>query len=866
MAGHKVALAGGAIGGVARIVADLATRARSFDQLQFAEARVDSLTAVVSKSSSAKGSVTLRVFAVIFFLSGATSLIYQVAWMRKLSLFFGSDVYSAAITLSAFMGGLCAGSWLSGRLGRTTKRPLFAYGLLEIGVACYAAAFSVILGLVDPWLSELYRETFSGAPLLYQVARAAVAFLVLLPPTALMGATLPLVVQHFAVADRVLGARLGHFYAMNTFGALAGAIGSGFVLLPVIGIEWSMRTAACVNLAIGLAAIGLAQRSGAVVVEPTVARRLDKGHTRSLVVWGIGISGFAALALEVVWMRVLVQSFSATVYAFSIMLACFLAGIAYGSEREAKQVDTLARPAERLIRLELALFAYVVLLAVLTYIVPGFFGIVLWGLTAATGGAFGVASIVAQAIAASLLIIAPTCWLGATFPLAVKIHTNDIRDRANDTGIIYSANTLGALAGALAAGFILIPLFGARNSLIAVGLLFLAAALVLNPLAERPVEPRDRMLRITAVGAGAVIAVIAMLLPQQILANFNMQKTTRPEVVYHGEGVAHTIDIIKTATGNTLMMVDGNVEADTTLLQRRHFILKAHLPLLLNKEPKDVAVIGLGLGITLAATARNPEVQHVRVIELTPEMVAAHRYLRDLTDDILANPKVNLTIDDGRNFLNRGVENFDMITADPIHPRITGVGYLYSREYYEAVRSHLHPGGYVLHWMPMYAISRQSFDVAFRTFASVFPHASFWYVRSHGLFVAGLEPFTIDYSTLTKRFEFPAVRRDFESIGIHSADELLAHMLMDEDHIAQYLSKSAGPGRGLNTDDNSYLEYATPLEYLHRTRETIEALKPFAGWDRKRLVGAGAADVEAIDKLFAERQGRLLEELELPVE
>jgi spermidine synthase len=813
-----------------------------------------------------KSVLSVRVFALIFFLSGATSLIYQVAWMRKLALFFGSDVYSAAVTLSAFMGGLCIGSWLSGICARRLKRPLIGYGLLEIAVAVYAATFSMVLGLLDPLLTDLYRDTFLAMPLIYQIARATVAFLVLLPPTALMGATLPLVVQHFAVTDHVLGARLGHFYAMNTMGALAGTVVGGFVLLPGIGIEWSIRGAALVNLTIGVWAVWLARNSGAVPVDPSPPKLLDKTRPRSLVIWGIGISGLAALALEVVWMRVLVQSFSATAYAFSIMLACFLAGIFIGSELESRSVDMRMRPAERLIRLELALFAYVAFLSVTSYLVPHFFGTLLWGLTAATGGGFGTASIVAQLLAAALFIILPTVWLGATFPLAVKIYTNDIRDRAVNTGRVYSANTLGALAGALVAGFIFIPLFGARNSLMVVAALFLLAALMLSPLAERPTGPRDRVLRVSAVAAGIVFIAGGILLPRQILANFNMQQTTRPQVVYHGEGVAHTVDIVRTPANNTLMMVDGNVEADTTLLQRRHFILKAHLPLLLNKKPTDVAVIGLGLGITLAATARNPEVERIRLVELSPEMVEAHHYLRDLTDNILANPKIRLIIDDGRNFLNRGIERFNMITVDPIHPRITGVGYLYSREYYEAVRAHLHPGGYVLQWMPMYAISRRSFDVAFRTFASVFPHASFWYVPSHGLFVAGLEPFTIDFPTLAERFEYPSVRRDFESIGIRSAKELLAHLLMDEERIAEYLRASDDRKQGLNTDDNSYLEYATPFEFLHPTRETIEALEPFAGWDRARLLGVGAADLREIDALWMARQRVLIEELGRPVE
>src|SRR5262245_36584736 len=244
--------------------------------------------------------------------------------MRKLSLFFGSDVYSAAITLSAFMGGLCVGSWLAGWLARGLLRPLFAYGVLELMVAFYAVSFAAILGWFDPLLSEIYRSDYVTHPALYQIARAAVAFVVLLPPTAMMGATLPIVVQHFAVADRVLGARLGHFYAMNTLGALAGTIVGGFVLLPFLGVVSSLVASAAVNLAIGLAAIWLAARSGKIIVEPSPERAEATPGGRVLVRLAIGISGFAALALEVVWMRILVQSFSATVYAFSIMLGCFL--------------------------------------------------------------------------------------------------------------------------------------------------------------------------------------------------------------------------------------------------------------------------------------------------------------------------------------------------------------------------------------------------------------------------------------------------------------------------------------------------------------------------------------------------------------
>ncbi len=214
-----------------------------------------------------------RIFSVIFFFSGATSLIYQVAWMRKLSLFFGSDVYSAAVTLSAFMGGLSLGSWAAGRAGRELKRPLFIYAMLEILIALYALSFAVILGLFDPLLTAMYRSSYVEAPAFYQVVRATVAFAILLPPTALMGATLPLVMQQFAVAPSILGARLGHFYATNTVGALFGTVVGGFILLPFIGVTTSIGVSAAINLAIGLMAIWLARESGVVRVEAAPTKR-----------------------------------------------------------------------------------------------------------------------------------------------------------------------------------------------------------------------------------------------------------------------------------------------------------------------------------------------------------------------------------------------------------------------------------------------------------------------------------------------------------------------------------------------------------------------------------------------------------------
>jgi len=811
------------------------------------------------------------VVGALFVLSGATSLLYQVAWVRMLSLFFGSDIYAASITLSVFMGGLSLGSWLAGRMGDRLRMPLLAYGVLEILIGLYALAFPALLSGLAETYGEVYRVHFETAPWIYHGFRTGVAAIALLFPTLLMGATLPLIVRQVVHSETELGARVGQFYAVNTLGALLGTLTTGFWLLPWLGVSGAVRLALAVNLAIGTAAILVAFRLGATRereprpagADPASAPDPVPDRLRGSVLAVVALSGFAALALEVVWTRVLVQSFSATVYAFSIMLGCFLFGIFYGSHRASAIADHHPNPAGLLARLQLWLAGVVAVLAVVTYVAPALFGILVWGLTRASGGAFGPASVVAQFAVASLLIVGPTLLLGATFPLAVKLYTRGFERRASGTGSVYSANTAGSVLGALAGGFVLLPLLGARLSLLAISLVFLASGLLLvwaaGPRARARSGGAARTSRIAPL-AVAGSAAIALLLPPQTVLNYNMQTTSRPDLLYHAEGVSHRVDIVRNDLGVTIMMINGNIEADTSLTQRRHFILKGHLPLLLHPDPRQVAVVGLGLGVTLAATARNPATERIRLVELSPHMVEAHEYIEDVTDRILHNPKIDLRIDDGRNFMSMSDESFDMITADPVHPRITGVGYLYTKEYYESIRRRMRPGAIVTQWMPMYRISPESFDVAFRTFVEVFPYASFWYVRGHGLFVATEGPFEIDWPQVAERWGHPAVRQDLASIGIDSPEEFLGHLLMDADAIGAYLSRGEPPP--INTDDNAYLEYRTPFEFLRRTEDIVAQLLPYAGWDVDGILRRAPPAVrEAIREQFDERRARIVPEL-----
>ena len=387
---------------------------------------------------------------------------------------------------------------------------------------------------------------------------------------------------------------------------------------------------------------------------------------------------------------------------------------------------------------------------------------------------FAFGYVAAQFIVSACLILVPTLLMGATFPVAVRICTPTLQAVGRGVSSVYAANTVGAVIGALFGGMVLIPAVGTRKGLLVIAAIFVSAGILLllrQGTLGRGVGAGRRMGRSKTARPGCAAAAFRRgrgCRPWPCRSRPSPISTTtssgvHPQVIYHGEGVAHNVDILRTGTGAdaiTTMTINGGGEADTSYLARRQFILKAHLPLLLHPDPKDVAVVGLGLGITLSATNRNPNVQNIEVIELTREMVKAQGYLEDVSGGVLHSPKVHVRIDDGRNFMAMSDRSFDMITADPVHPRNTGVGYLYTTEYYESIKRRLRPQGVVCQWMPMYEMSKQSFDVAFRSFVSVFPNASLWISGTNALFVATVEPFQIDYRNLTERMQDPVVKAD----------------------------------------------------------------------------------------------------------
>ncbi|HIB43657.1 MAG TPA: hypothetical protein EYO37_06765, partial [Nitrospina sp.] len=472
-----------------------------------------------------------------------------------------------------------------------------------------------------------------------------------------------------------MGKYAGFFYSINTVGALAGTLLSAFFLLPTFGLFLTTKIGVVLNILIGVSAIiaiksftldGLSNRKEeSMQQQKDSLYQYEEGSSR-MALLAIFFSGLAALALEVILTRVLTLSFSATVYSFPIMLSCFLFGIFFGSNIVSRTIDSRRNVVEYFGIIEVLIAFSVMLVGLLSYLVPSIFGKFLWLIIGLFQNSFSISSVVSKFIVSGLLITFPAILFGATFPIAVKICTPNAEAAGYGTGHVYAANTAGSIFGSLLAGFILIPIFGSRISFIIISGIFLTVGVYL--LFAQNCKYSSSKARQTAVNLGVAtfaIGICIFFLPRQTVMNYNLQSTTQPELIYHGEGTAHSIDIVRGQSKNIIMMVDGNIEADTSYVQRRHFILKGHLPIMLAPTPDEVAVVGLGLGITLAATEKNPKSKSISLIELNSQMVEAHQYIKNITDGILEKQKISLRIDDGRNFFSMTDQKFDIITADP---------------------------------------------------------------------------------------------------------------------------------------------------------------------------------------------------------
>jgi spermidine synthase len=752
-----------------------------------------------------RSSATMSVLLLVFLLSGASGLIFQVLWQRQLSLVFGVSAYATATVLAAFMAGLAIGGYVAGRIADRVRLPLSWYGVVEILIGLAGLLTLLAFSALQDVYGPIYQAV--GGSALAPIIRFAIAFAVLLVPTALMGASFPLIVRS-ALGSRDDGGRaIGLLYAINTFGAVLGTLVAGFYLIGEVGIRGSIAVAASLNLAAGLVALVAGRRlappsrdsEGAAPVAttnlacpPTLARLLP------LI---LAVSGFCSLAYEVVWTRLLVLFLETTTYAFTVMLAAFLLGIAIGSAAVSPFLRRARNGPLALAGLQ-ALVAVSSLLALqgLAAMEP----FLVWLGFATEDGP----STAAMAVLAFTAMFPPALFLGMSFPLAVTLFTAGGRQVGRRLGSLYAANVFGAIFGALAAGFLLVPVLGSNASLILLaGLNVLAAVVTVGADTWSPTRARLSV----ALASLAVVGMLSALAPRAY-SDVLSARFPGEEIVWSEEGLETTVTITRDPDDLLKMYLNHHHQAnDADWMVHFHRML-GHLPMLLHPSPRDVLVVGLGGGATAGATTRY-EGAHVTVVELSRSVVRGADWFRDVNYAVTERPNLTMIVDDGRNHLLVTGRTYDVITADAMFPSQAGSTNLYSVEYFRLARRSLRPGGVMLQWVNA-DIPVPEQKLLIRSFTHVFPHVSLWLDGS--LLVGANHPIDPSLPWVDRTFEQPIAKAALSQVNIRSGGDVRRLYLKDRAALEAYVGD--GP---LITDDWPRLEYFLGLRSDTGPRKNI---------------------------------------------
>lgn len=761
-------------------------------------------TSAETQTSGAPPRWLLPVLALLFFCSGFSALIYQVSWLRLLALVFGVTSHAASTVLASFMAGLAVGSYAAGRLADRVRVPLRWFGVAELLVAVSALATPVALAFLERFYAAFYPTLPSGL-LPVTLARFLFSSAVLIVPTALMGATLPLIIKSSLMRQARLGTSVGLLYGTNTAGAIAGTLVAGLYLVGTHGIQMAIRTAVVINILVAVGAIAASFRVPASDPVPSsgVAPPARSSSSLRVVMLVFGVSGFVALALEIVWFRVLVLFLRPTTYAFTIMLATVLLGIALGSylitpfmRRRADWLSVLAIM-EITIGV-LALLSFVLLAhsyEVMRWVEP---------YTRRPWIDFLYPLIVASLMA----VLPPTVVMGMAFPVGVRMWAERDGDQGHTAariGQLYAINVAGAILGSLAGGFVFLPSFGARPTLALLASMSLFAGLILLPFVERA----RKAFVIGAAGVGVFLVTLAWM-PDPF--NIVLKERYPGEYqVWRAEGVQTTVAVHMQPRGRSkqllqVLYLDGLHQAndgDTVNVHRRI----GHLPLVLHRDPKEALVIGLGGGATAGAVSQHADVQ-VDVVELSDTVVRGARFFRHVNNNVHDQPNVRVRVDDGRNFLMLTPKKYDVITADIILPVHVGAGNLYSAEYFRLVRDALDEDGVACQWIGPGAATQ--YKLIMRTFLSVFPETTLW--GSDGsLMIGSKRPLRLKRADFERKLTDPARRGALESVGIGSFEGLMKSYLAGPEEMRRFV----GEGPTL-TDDRPMTEYFFTLPRRER--------------------------------------------------
>jgi len=762
----------------------------------------------------------LPLLLVLFAGSGCSALIYEIVWYQLLQLVIGSSAVSLGVLLATFMGGLCLGSLALPRLRLAGQHPLRVYGKLELGIALCGVLALFGMPLVD---SVYTAAVGHGLPAI--LLRALVCALCLLPPTFLMGASLPAASRWIRATPEGVS-WLGLLYGANTVGAVFGCLLAGFYLLRVFDMATATYAAAAINVAVALASFALAGRTTGQIesaqTSPVPAAAAPAATNAWPVYAAIGLSGACALGAEVIWTRLLGLMLGATVYTFSIILAVFLVGLGGGSTvgslmaRKSGSAKAALGWSQMLLAGAVAWTAYMLAESLPYWPINPLLSTNPWF-------TFQID------LVRCLWAILPAAFLwGASFPLSLAAAAGPEDDPGRLVGGIYAANTGGAILGALSFSMILIPWIGTGHAeQVLVILSAISGLLVLAPL----LYTRGRPFRWFAAAMVLAATVGAVLLARGVsgvpgmLIAYGRRMTTsagRSKILFTGEGINSSIAISEWDDGAVQFHVSGKVEASTESYDMRLQRMLGHLPALLHPDPKSVLIVGFGAGVTAGSFVPHREVERIVICEMEPLIPpTATRYFGRQNYHVIDDPRTQIVYDDARHFVLTTPEKFDIITSDPIHPWVKGSATLYSKEYFELVKQHLNPGGVITQWVPLYESDVATVKSEIETFFDVFPNGTIWGNDIAGggydlVLLGQADPAKIDVDAMQQRLERPeyaAVAQSMREVGFPSAVSLLGTYAGQEPDLRRWLT-----GAEINRDGNLRLQYMAGLA-LNVSRE-----------------------------------------------
>ena len=741
-----------------------------------------------------------------FFASGLTSLVYELLWVRRLNLVFGSTTYSITTVLAAFMAGLGLGSYLVGRRVRAGRRGARAYAYLELGVAAYALCSLPLLGAVE-WAFAAIQGALGLGQGAGALLKFVLAFPVLAVPAALMGGTLPALARAVVRDRATLHRGMGLLYGVNTVGAAAGTLLTGLVLIEALGLWRSVVLAALVNAALGAAVLLALKRTrdadangpqeggtagssrrdsntarqaghatrqtrpgentedGTPAVEPTPEAPL-RGHLRSpavaYAVAAVACCGMLSMAYEVIWTRLLSLTMGSSTYSFTIILGIFLLGISGGSLLLSGVARRRPPGALALAMVLSALAVWVTLTVMAVPHIPSF-----WLYIAPLLQGSLVRVLVGEALLAGALLLIPTMLFGAALPLCMGVAARELGQVGRDVGGVYLCNTAGAIAGSVLAGFVLVPLLGTRASLLiclAVNLVLAGAGLVLFS----STTPR----RLAGVALVALMGAAAALQPAWPAAVFDaglghrlaLGAPTSPyaratklnwvpsRVLFQEEGVNATVTVRQFPEGLTLL-VNGKPDASTHWDMGTQALL-ATIPMLVHHRPRDVAVVGWGSGVTVHATTFFAGVRRVDAMEIEQAVVRASPSFHRVNGAAERHRLVRVHNDDARSYLLATRRRYDVLISEPSNPWMAGVSSLFSRDFYQLVQRRMKPGGVFGQWLQLYTLDARSVALVLRTQLRSFPHVQLWHTdASNLLLLASDRPMRMSLSRVRRAYK-----------------------------------------------------------------------------------------------------------------